>query len=268
MREPKVTSPVASVDERISILSDSKHIHTAFDDDLNKAHSLIMTMGGKVEKAIRLSSRALQKRDDELAESVIANDFRIDQLEEDINSAVIEILALRQPRATDLRMVVAIMKISSSLERVGDYAKNIAKRTTVVAHSPPIRPSTGFIKQISKAVRGMITDSLDSFINLDVEKANLVIQLDEEIDQMYNSLFRELLTHMMEDPRAITAAMHILFIAKNLERIGDHATSIAEQVIYIATGSFPEDERRKIDNTPYHGHGMENSDLDIGEKES
>ncbi len=224
----------------------TKHIHSAFDEDLQQLNILVMTMGGLVEEAIANSVKALRDRDDSKAEGVILADRRIDELAEEISSESVKIIALRQPQAMDLRTVIATMKISISLERAGDYAKNIAKRTHVLNSQLPNDASkSGSVKRLGKSIRMQFKDSLDAFINQDAEQAQELIRRDEDIDQMYNALFRELLTHMMEDPRYITTAMHHLFIAKNLERMGDHATSIAEQIVYLVTGTVPTDDRSK-----------------------
>lgn len=230
---------------------DSKHIHSAFDEDLREIFKLIVTMGGMVEESISQASLALQNLDGEMAEGVVTKDGMIDDLEEEVHRATVRILALRQPRAQDLRMVVAVIRIAISLERVGDYAKNIAKRTLVLVESPPHSSQSVSIKNLAKSVRGLTKTALDSFVLRDADKAAEVIRLDEDIDRMYNSLFREFLTHMMEDPRNITATMHLLFMAKNLERIGDHATGIAEQVIYVVTGIPPDQDRPKKNDAEY-----------------
>lgn len=223
---------------------EAKHIHAAFDEDLQKLNVLILTMGGLVEDSIRLSNKALKDRDELKAERVILADNRVDNLAEEISDNAISIIALRQPQARDLRTVISSMKIALSLERVGDYAKNIAKRTLILTNHLPIEHS-GSVKRLAKDIQFQIKDSLDAFIKQDSERAKEIISRDEDIDQMYNALFREFLTHMMEDPRSITTAMHYLFIAKNLERMGDHATAIAEQVVYLVTGAVPVDDRAK-----------------------
>lgn len=227
------------------------HILSAFDADLEKIQNLILEMGGLAESQIGQSADVLARRDVDQAREVIAQDKRLDALELDIDAEVVRVLALRQPIAQDLRAVVTVMRISGNLERIGDYAKNNAKRVGAIAHSPPIGASPGTIRRMSRAVQDMLRDALDSYMKKDADLAHDVRQRDEEVDQMYNGLFRELLTHMMEDPRAITPCMHLLFVAKNIERIGDHITSIVEQVIYIATGELPDDDRPKGDNSPY-----------------
>ncbi len=233
-------------------MTEGRHINSAFDDDLDNVMAILMTMGGLVEQAIHQSAAALHERNAERAELVIHSDKQVDKLLEEVNSAVVNLIALRQPQASDLRMVISVMRIGQCLERVGDYAKNIAKRTMTLSTAQPDTASMGSVKRLAHAVQALMKDSLDSFVQRDQEKALDVIRRDAEIDQMYGSLFREFLTHMMEDPKNITPAMHLLFIAKNLERIGDYATAISEQAIYLVTGSLPDDEvRQKEDYTPF-----------------
>ena len=225
-----------------------KHILSAFDRDLETVQALVVKMGGMVESAITDAATALETRDEELAEDVRRRDKAIDALELQINEEAARLIALRSPRATDLRLVLSVIKIAASLERVGDYAKNIAKRSHVLAHMPAITGSGGALRRMAVAVDGMMRDALDSYIQRDAQLAADVRARDLEVDQMYNALFREFLTYMMEDPRNITACMHLHFIAKNIERMGDHATGIAEQVIYLVTGEVPDDMRPKTDS--------------------
>jgi phosphate transport system protein len=187
--------------------------------------------------------------------TVRANDKAIDALEQVINEDVARLIALRAPIAGDLRTVLTVLKISGNLERVGDYAKNIAKRTSVLVQISPVGGSTGAVRRMARAVDSMMKDALDAYIQRDVALAEDVRQRDMDVDQMYNALFREFLTHMMEDPRNITACMHLHFIAKNIERMGDHVTSIAEQVIYLVTGEAPDEDRPKRDSTSYETLG-------------
>ena len=231
-------------------MNSERHILSAFDRDLEAVQATVVKMGGMVESAIHDAAAALETRDDELAEAVRARDKAIDMLEAQVNEEAARLIALRAPRATDLRVVLSIIKISSRLERVGDYAKNIAKRSHVLADLPPIPGAGMALRRMSAAVETMMKDALDSYIQRDVALAGDVRKRDLEVDQMYNALFREFLTHMMEDARNITACMHLHFIAKNIERIGDHATGIAEQVIYLATGELPEDTRPKGESVP------------------
>ena len=225
-----------------------KHISSAFDRDLETIQALAVKMGGMVEAAITDAATALETRDEELAEQVRRRDKAIDALELQINEGAARLIALRAPTATDLRMVLAVMKIAHSLERVGDYAKNMAKRTHVLSQMPPIEGAGLALRRMSAAVGKMLQDALDSYIRRDIGLAEDVRQRDLEVDQMYNALFREFLTHMMEDPRNITACMHLHFIAKNVERMGDHATTIAEQVIYLVTGTVPDESRPKAES--------------------
>src|SRR5690606_5399585 len=216
-----------------------------------------MEMGGLVEAQIADAADALLHRDVELAGRIRQADKRVDALNAEVDSKVVLILALRQPKAKDLRTVVCALKIAASLERIGDYAKNIAKRTTVLAQAEPAIPSSRTIKLMADLVQAMIHDVLDSYIPRDVPMAVDVRQRDQQVDQVHNTLFRELLTYMMEDPRSITPSMHLLFISKNVERMGDHATSIAEQVIYMVTGRMPEEERPKGDVTSLAAPGLD-----------
>lgn len=226
-----------------------QHIASVFDRDLEGIQARIMKMGGLVEAAIMESAHSLETRDIELAEKVREGDAAIDGLEQLINEETARLLALRSPTAVDLRVVLTVMKISANLERIGDYAKNIAKRTGVLVQIPPVNGSAAALRRMAREVELMLKDALDSYIQRDAELANDVIQRDREVDQMYNALFREILTFMMEDHRNITACMHLHFIAKNIERMGDHVTSIAEQVVYLVTGERVEDGRKKADVT-------------------
>ena len=225
------------------------HIASAFDRDLEAIQAHVMRMGGLVEAAILDAAEALETRDEELAQRVRAGDKAIDALEEQINAECARVIAIRAPAASDLRTVLTVMKIAANLERCGDYAKNLAKRSMVLSQMSPLTGSTGSIRRMAKSVTLLLKESLDAYIARDPVMAEDVRQRDQEVDQMYNALFRELLTHMMEDPRNITAAMHLHFIAKNIERVGDHATGIAEQVIYLVTGQLPGEARPKADST-------------------
>ncbi len=231
------------------------HILGVFDRDLEMVQAQIMKMGGLVEQAIHDAAHALEMRDEERAEAVHARDQAVDTLEAQLNESVARILALRAPAAGDLRAVLTVLKVSGNLERIGDYAKNIAKRTSVLARLPEVAGASGTIRRMAREVELMLKDALDAYIQRDAGLAHDVRNRDEDVDQIYNALFRVLLTHMMEDPRNITACMHLHFIAKNIERMGDHVTSISEQVIYMATGEAPEEARAKRDRTPFAGAG-------------
>jgi phosphate transport system protein len=225
------------------------HIASAFDRDLEGIQALVMRMGGLVEAAILDAAEALETRDDDLAMKVRQGDKAIDALEEQINAECARVIAMRAPTASDLRTVLTVMKIAANLERCGDYAKNLAKRSSVLAQMSPLPGAAGSVRRMAKAVQLQLKEALDAYIARDPTMAADVRQRDQDVDQMYNGLFRELLTHMMEDPRNITAAMHLHFIAKNIERVGDHATAVAEQVIYLVTGEMPTDARPKVDST-------------------
>ena len=221
------------------------HIARAFDRDLEAIQALVLRMGGLVEGALSDAAAALETRDDALAAQVRAGDTAIDALEEQVNAECARLIAIRAPAASDLRTVLSVMKIASSLERCGDYAKNLAKRSAVLATMPDIPGAAGSIRRMARQVGLLLKHALDAYIARDVGLAEEVRQQDQDVDQMYTALFREFLTYMMEDPRNITACMHLHFIAKNIERVGDHATTIAEQVIYLATGSLPGEARPK-----------------------
>jgi len=227
----------------------NQHIASAFDRDLETIQARIMKMGGLVERAISDAARSLETRDEELAEEVRGRDRAIDILEEEINEEAARVIALRAPTAGDLRIVLSDLKISGNLERIGDYAKNMAKRTSILTQMSPVSGSPAALRRMAREVETMLKDALDAYIQRDINLAHEVIQRDRDVDQMYNAIFREFLTFMMEDPRNITACMHLHFIAKNTERMGDHVTSIAEQVIYLVSGEMPDDPRPKDDQT-------------------
>jgi phosphate transport system protein len=227
----------------------NNHIASVFDRDLDKIQAQIMKMGGLVETAIRDAAAAYELRDLELARQVRSNDKIIDQLEETINDECSKLIALRAPTAVDLRLVLSVFKVSANLERIGDYSKNIAKRTIVLEDLANSDERRLGLKRLAREVELMLKDALDAYVNRDLELARDVIARDIEIDQMYNGLFREFLTYMMEDPRNITPCMHLHFMAKNMERMGDHVTTIAEQVVFLVTGQRDDDARDKGDTT-------------------
>ena len=215
--------------------TDHSHIVKSFDEELAHLSDLISRMGGLAETQLEQSIEALQKRDSSLAESAINHDKKIDEMHAEVDELAIRLLALRQPMATDLRHIVTGLKIAPIVERIGDYAKNVAKRAIAINQMAPVKPLFT-IPRMGRMVREMIKDVLDAFANNDVEKAYEVWMRDAEVDDMYNSLFRELLTYMMEDPRNISACLDLIFVAKNLERIGDHTTNIAEKIHYMIHG--------------------------------
>ncbi len=216
------------------------HTLSAFDRDLETIRLSVLTMGGQVEAAILDASRALDSRDEDLAAQVVQGDKQIDAAEEEINAQVVRLLALRQPQADDLRSAVAVMKMAGELERLGDYAKNMAKRVPVLIAAPTIEGAASALRRQARLVGQMLKDMLDAFARLDATLARDVIARDIEVDDMTNALFREFITHMMEDPRNITPCLHYVFIAKNIERMGDLVTHGAEQVIFVVEGRLAE----------------------------
>ncbi len=226
-----------------------EHIASAFDRDLEGIQAQIMKMGGLVEAAIMKSAKSLETRDEELADEVRRGDAAVDELEDQLNEEAARVIALRAPTATDLRVVLSVMRMSSNLERIGDLSKNMAKRTGVLVQMQAIGGTATSIRRMAREVELMLKDALDAYIQRDEALALDVIERDRDVDQMYNTLFREFLTFMLEDPRNITACMHLHFIAKNIERMGDHVTSIAEQVVFLTSGRKPDDVRIKADRT-------------------
>ncbi len=233
---------------------ENTHIVSSFDQELGQTESLFLEMGGLVETQIADATEALAKRDTELAEKVRKRDSEVDAIEMKIDEHAVRILALRQPMADDLRIIVSALKIAANLERIGDYAKNVAKRTTVLAGLPPVGSSADTISRMSRLVREMLAGVLDAYAARDLEAADDIRKRDAEVDQIHNALFREILTYMMEDPQTITPCMHLLFITKNIERMGDHVTAIAEQVHYLVTGTIPSEQRPKGDITSLMSH--------------
>jgi phosphate transport system protein len=229
----------------------NEHISSAYDRDLEQIQTLVLKMGGMVEDAISLAARSLETRDLELAEKVRAADKDIDAMELQINEEAARIIALRAPVSKDLRAILIVLRIAASMERIGDYAKNMAKRTGTLADMPHIPGSDAALRRMAREVQSMLKDFLESYLRLDVVMADEVRMRDHEVDEMYNALFREFLTFMMEDPRNITTCMHLHFMAKNVERMGDLVTNMAEQVIYLVTGELPEEARPKGDNTSF-----------------
>jgi phosphate transport system protein len=229
-----------------------EHTLRAYDEDLDAITAELARMGGLAEAEVADSIRAIARRDVALAHTVISRDAGLDALEMDIERKAIRLIALRQPVADDLRRTVAAMKISMNLERIGDLAKNIAKRAIVIAESEPLTPLTGSIERMGELVTTRLKDVLDALSSREVDRAISVWRLDHEVDEHYDTIFRELLTYMMGDPRTIAACAHLLFVAKNLERIGDHATNIAEILHYEITGVELTDERPKSDALQRH----------------
>jgi len=228
----------------------SEHIVRAYDDQLKRLKAEIAEMGGLVESQLGQAIQAVGNRDAELGQRCVASDAKVDALERQIDESVIKMLALRQPMAIDLRTILSALRIAADLERIGDYAANVGKRTTALVQFPPV-PAVGGLLRLGNLVRQVVKDVLDAFAANDTARAVQVWQRDEEVDAMYTSLFRELLTYMMEDPRNITPCTHLLFIAKNLERIGDHATNIAETIHFQVLGRTITEARPKGDETSF-----------------
>ncbi|MGZ3171617.1 MAG: phosphate signaling complex protein PhoU [Croceibacterium sp.] len=226
-------------------MATSGHTLKAFDEELEELRVSISEMGGLAELAIRDSMEALTTRDLDLAAAVVERDARIDEIEADVERRAIRIMALRAPLANDLREVVAALKISGVVERIGDYAKNIAKRVPNIENSKI--EAISLLPEMARVSGEMVTDALDAFAARDSAKAAMVLGRDQVVDNFYNSIFRALLTVMMEDAHTITAAAHLLFIAKHLERIGDHATNVAEMVYFADTGQHIPDRPRGED---------------------
>jgi phosphate transport system protein len=226
------------------------HTLKAFDEDMERLRGLIGEMGDLAQRAVRESMRCLAERDIEGALRVVAGDKEIDALEVETDRRVIQLIALRAPMAGDLREAVAALKISGVVERIGDYAKNIAKRVPLLNGASAVEPMS-LLPEMARIATEMVTDVLRAFVERDAQAAVRVCERDQAVDDFYDSIFRTLLTHMMENPHNIGQSAHLLFVAKNLERVGDHATNIAEMVYYAATGDYMDEQtvrkkRRKV----------------------
>ena len=213
------------------------HTLKAFDEDLDRLRALISEMGGLAEHGIRESMRCLVERDLEGARRVVEDDRKLDQLEIEAERRSVQLIALRAPMAGDLRDIVAALKISSVVERIGDYAKNIAKRVPLLDNIGNVEPLS-LMPEMARIATEMVHNVLVAFVERDAEAAVRVIERDRAVDDFYNSIFRALLTYMMENPQNIGQSTHLMFVAKNIERVGDHATNIAEMVYYAATGEY------------------------------
>lgn len=227
----------------------AEHIVKSFHDQLEGLSTAIEQMGGLCETQLTDAIEAMARRDLGLAEKIVGLDTKIDALESQIELQAIRLLALRQPLASDLRETLGALKISADLERIGDLAKNVAKRAIVVSREVPDQHLVQGLVRMGRLALTQLKNVLDAYARRDANAAVTVWNCDDEIDQIYNSLFRELLTYMMEDPKKIGPSTHLLFIAKNFERIGDHATNIAETICYIVTGSKLTEPRPKSDTT-------------------
>ena len=219
-----------------------EHTVKAFDEDITRLRGLIAQMGGLAEVAIQEALEALVKGDDDLASKVVKGDKKIDALESEIDKLAVRIIALRAPMADDLREVIAALKIAGVVERIGDYSKNIAKASREIGdHRKQFEPLT-LLPAMAEVASEMVHDVLTAYAARDPELAREVIATDEKVDAFYNSIFRNLVSHMVENPATISSAAQLVFVARNLERIGDHATNVAEMVHFAATGMYPPDE--------------------------
>lgn len=228
----------------------SQHLVKSYDNELKKLRDMLTEMGGIVENQVALAAEAIMNRDTAAATRAVEEDPRVDALEREIEQFVIRLLALRQPMAEDLRRIVAGLKITGDLERIGDYAANVAKRSIVLGQYA-LPYSLAGLGHMAHMVQDQLKTIIDALGASDSAKAVEVWRSDRVVDDIYNALFREVITYMMEDPRNITPCAHLLFIAKNLERIGDHATNIAETVYYAVEGEALPDARPKGDNSSY-----------------
>lgn len=224
------------------------HIVKSYDEELQRLTGEIVRMGEIAVYQLGAAMDVLDRRDSRAAERVIANDDAIDVLEHDVSHGVLRLLALRQPMARDLRDVLAALRIAAAIERIGDYAANVAKRTMTLNLHPPVAPARG-LRTLADIAGAMVTDVLRAYGERDADLAVAVRERDAELDTLHTSLFRELLTYMMEDPRTISSCAHLLFMAKNIERIGDHATNIAENVWFLVHGEELTAERDKRDDS-------------------
>jgi len=219
------------------------HTVKAFDDDLNELRGMISEMGGRSEQALSSAIEALANHDLRLADEIVENDRLIDELEAQIEKRIVQVLALRAPMADDLRDMVAALKIAGVVERIGDYAKNIAKRIPLMTANRS-NEAVALLQSMAEIAAEMVHDALDAFAARDSELAQRVCERDKAVDDFYSSIFRTMVTYMMENPRNIQESAHLLFVARNIERIGDHATNVAEMVHYAATGSHLPDRER------------------------
>ncbi|GER07495.1 phosphate transport system regulatory protein PhoU [Iodidimonas muriae] len=243
-----------------------RHTVQAYDQELNHLQAILTQMGGLAEQELAKAIEALSARDPEAAALVIAMDKKLDALELEADDHVIQMIARRSPVADDLRDIVSALKIASMLERIGDFAKNIAKRVTVISEAAPVKPALT-IPRMAQEAQTMVREVLEAYVERDTAKAVKVWRSDDRVDALYNSLFRELLTYMMESPSSITQSTHLLFIAKNIERIGDQATNIAEVIYFAVEGKALEDTRPKGDMTSFASVGDSESPSAVADPE-
>jgi len=220
----------------------TEHTVKAFDEDITRLRGLIAEMGGLAEVAIHEAMQALVNGDEKLAQQVVERDKKLDKLESEVDELAVRVIALRAPMADDLREIIAALKIGGVVERIGDYAKNIARRVGRIKGRKRFEPLT-LLPTMAEVAAEMVHDVLTAYAARDPVLAREVIERDDKVDAFYDSIFRNLVSHMVENPATISSAAQLLFIARNLERIGDHATNVAEMVHYAATGTYPPDER-------------------------
>jgi phosphate transport system protein len=228
----------------------AEHTIKAFDDEIDRLRGLIAEMGGRAEAGIENAMLALQRQDKDLAAEVVADDKRIDALEAEVEKLVVQIIALRAPMANDLRDVIAALKIVGVVERIGDYAKNIAKRVPLIAANQRKLEPVSLLPSMGQVAGEMVHDALNAFAARDADLALAVVERDQVVDDFYDSVFRTLVTYMVENPKTISECAHLLFIAKNIERIGDHCTNMAEVIHFLVTGEDMAIERPKADDLP------------------
>ncbi|MDP7182626.1 MAG: phosphate signaling complex protein PhoU [Alphaproteobacteria bacterium] len=231
-------------------MATQQHIVSSYDKELEHLNETIMRMGGIAGSQLDQAMKSVLKRDSAMAKEVVESDYKVDDLEHEVATFTVRLLALRQPMAVDLRNIVAALKISSDIERIADYASNVAKRSIALSRFPEIK-LVRTLPLMGRQVQQMFKDVLDAYAQRDAEKARRVWKSDEEVDEMYTSIFRELLTYMMEDPRSITVCTHLVFMAKNLERVGDHVTNIAENIHFFVHGKPMPENRPKFEESYY-----------------
>jgi phosphate transport system protein len=236
--------------------TDPPHTLRTYDEDLEQIRTLLRTQAEIARQQVVSAVDAMTRRDIAGADLIVGTDAAIDQLQSQVEHDAIVTIGRRAPVADDLREIIGAIKIAGELERVGDYAKNIAKRIPDIAETPPVEPAV-IIPEIADLVSVMVADAFDAYLKRDAEQAIRVIKCDAKVDKFYNSLFRALLVHMIENPKHTTQAVHLLFVAKNLERIGDHATNVAEVAYYLATGNMIESRSLALDSVydPAAGNG-------------
>ena len=226
-----------------------QHIVSAFDKDLTDMNHMVSRLGGLAERQLDAAVQALETRNTDNIDAIIAADKELDALEFELNERAIEVIARRSPMAKDLRHIVVALRVAANLERIGDYAKNIAKRSRVIIEQEVNIGDSVSVLRMSELVQQMINKVLDAYTTGDADLAMEVCESDMDVDQLHTSLFREILQQISQDPAHVSSSSQLLFVAKNIERIGDYATGIAEQIYFVKHGVMPDDERPKADNS-------------------